>query len=361
MVGLPVPDRLSIKSYKGDYSVEFTSDAFAAVQTLPVDKTQLIVDQKVFDLYRAHFEKYLADFKKVFINAEEAEKDIDQISKYVRVLSANGVKIDHTLVAVGGGITQDITCFLAATMFRGMSWIFVPTTLLAQADSCIGSKSSINVGSLKNLLGTFTPPRQIFLDVGFLRTLEAKDIASGTGEILKVHMIKGIEYFERAIVDLHAMKTDFQVLQNYIAASLRYKKELIELDEMDKGPRNVMNYGHSFGHAIESATSFGIPHGIAVTMGMDMANYQSMKMGRITEADFFKWHTALRENYRDFENVPLDRGIFSSSLKKDKKNTGSLLSLILVRRQGPIEKIGVAPDAEFQKNCDEFFAGFKNR
>ena len=105
------------------------------------------------------------------------------------------------MVAIGGGIIQDITCFLASTMMRGLPWIFYPTTLLAQSDSCIGSKSSINSGEVKNILGTFTPPNKVIIDINFLKSLEEKDILSGIGEMIKVHAINSPESF-----DLHIRK-----------------------------------------------------------------------------------------------------------------------------------------------------------
>lgn len=357
MVAIPVLNSIEIKSYKGAYHVHFSEDVFFQLSQLPKEKTQIIVDEKVFSHYKNQFENYLSLNKINFILADEKNKNINKFSDYVESLMKNQVKLDHTLVAIGGGITQDITCFLAATLFRGMQWIFVPTTLLAQADSCIGSKSSINVGSFKNLMGTFTPPSQIFIDLKFLDTLSNQDIASGIGEILKVHMIKGISYFEKVLSAFDKMKKDRFVLREFIENSLLYKKEMIELDEFDKGPRNVMNYGHSYGHAIETATDFAIPHGVAVTIGMDMANYQSYKMSRISKDQFQSWHTGLQKNYQSFSQVKIDLDSFIGAIRKDKKNIGTDLSLILVRDDGPIEKVKVAADSHFLSNCRDFLSG----
>jgi 3-dehydroquinate synthase len=356
---LPVPEILQIKSYKGMYPVEFTEDALAQLRGLTVDKTVLVIDEKVFGLYKFYFERQLSSYRKILVVADESHKNVNKLAHYVELLMQQEVKLDHTLVAIGGGIIQDITCFLASTLFRGMNWQFVPTTLLAQADSCIGSKSSINVGEYKNLMGTFYPPQKIYLDMKFLSTLEDKDICSGIGEILKVHMVKGIEFFKQALQAFDKMKSDKEVLKDFIGMSLLFKKELVETDEFDKGPRNVMNYGHSYGHAIESATNFAIPHGVAVTIGMDMANYQSFKMGRISEANFIEWHSTLAKNYRDFSGIDIDFDLFLSAIQKDKKNTGKALSLILVRKDGPIEKVHVPADLSFVSNCKDFFKNYK--
>jgi hypothetical protein len=127
-------------------------------------------------------------------------------------------------------------------------------TLLAQADSCIGSKSSINVGKIKNVLGTFTPPRKITISTRLLSTLDDRDIRSGIGEMLKVHGIDGPDSFDQIAADYARLTSDAETLKRYVRRSLEIKKHIIEQDEFDRGIRNVMNYGHSFGHAIESAT-----------------------------------------------------------------------------------------------------------
>ena len=178
-------------------------------------------------------------------------------------------------------------------MFRGLDWDFFPTTLLAQSDSCIGSKSSINSGNIKNILGTFTPPKKIILDVSFLKTLEEKDIYSGIGEMIKVHAINSPESFDQINQSYDKILEDPESMVQFIRASLLFKKRLIELDEFDVGPRNVMNYGHSFGHAIETATNYGIPHGIAVTIGMDMANFVASKLGVTSLSNFERMHALL--------------------------------------------------------------------
>lgn len=217
-------DQFKIKSYRGEYQVDVCEDSFAILAKLLSQKTQFIVDQHVHQLYQKQFSKYLPNAKIVLIEALETNKNLDRVSLYVQKLMENQVKIDHTLVAIGGGIIQDLTCFLASTLFRGMSWQFVPTTLLAQADSCIGSKSSINVGEFKNLMGTFWPPQRILLDLAFLDTLEHRDILSGIGEILKVHMIQGITYFEELLVKYDELLSSRQTLLHFIEKSLLYKK-----------------------------------------------------------------------------------------------------------------------------------------
>jgi len=251
---------------------------------------------------------------------------------------------------------QDITCFIASTLLRGLAWRFVPTTLLAQADSCIGSKSSINLGATKNILGTFNPPQTIFIDVGFLETLDEKDIHSGVGEILKVHAIAGIAAFDRLATDFDRLFSDRAVLLKYVRAALCIKQPYIEQDEFDRGIRNNFNYGHSFGHAIESATRYAVPHGIAVTIGMDMANYIAMKRGLLPAEHFHRMHPALSRNYGEYAATPIPEDVMFSALMKDKKNTSTMLRLIFpVGADAAIQRVQVPPDKAFRAQCADFF------
>ncbi len=273
-----VSKAITINSHKGTYEVNFTQDWNQSINNYDLESSFFIIDSCIAKLYEKSLKEIFKN-KYYLIEANEKNKSLEKFPGYIDDLINLGLKRGNKLIAIGGGITQDITCFLASTMFRGLDWDFFPTTLLAQSDSCIGSKSSINSGNIKNILGTFTPPKKIILDVSFLKTLEEKDIYSGIGEMIKVHAINSPESFDQINQSYDKILEDPESMVQFIRASLLFKKRLIELDEFDVGPRNVMNYGHSFGHAIETATNYGIPHGIAVTIGMDMANFVASKLG----------------------------------------------------------------------------------
>tara|TARA_Y100000590_G_scaffold464709_1_gene634831 strand:+ start:830 stop:1897 length:1068 start_codon:yes stop_codon:yes gene_type:complete len=327
---------ISIQSHKGEYTVHFTNNWIADLLTRKVNESIFIVDSNIAEIYKDGIQEVLSSGRSLIIHASEDNKSLDKCPDYVNSLVDLGVKRGNTLIAVGGGITQDITCFLASTMMRGLPWVFYPTTLLAQADSCIGSKSSINSGEIKNILGTFTPPEKIILDVGVLKTLEATDIHSGIGEMIKVHAINSPESFNKIADAYDEIITQDKFMEEFIYASLLMKKKLIEIDEFDVGPRNVMNYGHSFGHAIETATNYSIPHGIAVTIGMDMANFVASKLGITKEEHFIRMHEVLEKNAQQFRKVHIDCGLLLNALSKDKKNTSSQLRLILPDKSSKI-------------------------
>jgi 3-dehydroquinate synthase len=168
-------------------------------------------------------------------------------------------------------------------MYRGVDWVHIPTTLLAQGDSCIGSKTSINFGKFKNQLGNFFSPKQIFIDVNFLKTLDKADLISGLGEMAHYFLVSSCEDFLYFKSEYHNAQNNLNILKDLIIRSLEIKKSYIEIDEFDQNERQVFNYGHSFGHALESLTNYRIPHGIAVSIGMDMSNFMSVKYGYMTE------------------------------------------------------------------------------
>lgn len=352
MADSPVSD-LVVSSHKGPYAVEFHDEPFAELCALAASGSHFLVDARVAELYGRELGPVLAARSVLRVEAAEDNKSIEAMPAFVRHLVSKNLRRGQTLVAVGGGIIQDITCFLAATMLRGVDWAFAPTTLLAMADSCVGSKSSINGGGAKNVLGTFTPPNRIVLSVRFLQTLDEKDVRSGVGEMLKVHAIDGPASFDAIAADYPRLFTERTVMTRYLRRSLDIKKPIVEADEFDQGSRLVMNYGHSFGHALESATNFSIPHGIAVTIGLDMANFAAARLGLGDPSHYRRMRPTLAANWRGYEETPVPLNEFLAALAKDKKNTANALGLILPDRDGRVRKVEVAPDERFRALCAE--------
>jgi 3-dehydroquinate synthase len=350
-----VSEQMVIQSHKGPYMVFFDDAFLANLDPLFESTPHFLIDANVARLYSTELELVLKHPNTVLIDATEGNKSIERVIAIIEKLVANKARRDHTLVAIGGGIIQDITCFIASTLLRGMRWKLVPTTLLAQADSCIGSKSSINLGATKNILGTFNPPSEIFVCPRFIDTLEHRDILSGIGEIIKVHAIEGKKTFDQLSNHYEELLTDRQMLLRYIHDALHIKQKFVEIDEFDRGIRNIFNYGHSFGHAIESATNFAIPHGIAVTMGMDMANRIAVLRGLLPEAQRRRMQGVLRKNYAEFAHTPISVDALVGALMKDKKNTATELVLILpLGEEAKIERVQVVADALFRSQCSQF-------
>ena len=229
---------LEIKSHRGTYSVDFTP-----VEDAEIPKGSVaIVDEKVYQIYKDRFLDKFESF--LIIEAKEDNKELAHCIEVMNKLLSmeSPVKKNTTLVAIGGGITQDITSFIASILYRGIDWCFIPTTLLAQADSCIGSKTSINHAGVKNVVGSFYPPKKVWCDDRFLTTLPKNDIKSGIGEMLHYFMIDNSP----------ALRTPFTMkyMKSLTRESLRIKKAMVEIDEFDQKERRVFNYGHTYGHAL---------------------------------------------------------------------------------------------------------------
>ena len=259
----------------------------------------------------------------------------------IQAIIESGVKKNHRLVAIGGGIVQDITGFIASILYRGVDWLFYPTTLLAQCDSCIGSKTSINFGAYKNQLGGFYPPTEIVIDLNFIDTLPESAVLSGLGEMIHYFLVSGDDDFSRLKSDYARSLIDKSVMRDLVLRSLQIKHAMIEKDEFDRGPRQVFNYGHSFGHAIESLTSYRIPHGIAVSFGMDIANHLSVQLGYISEQQRQDMRELLAWNFSSTELSGITVEDFLDALSKDKKNVGSEFRVILTRGTGKMFKTGL--------------------
>lgn len=348
-------DTIVIQSHRGPYTVDFDEDVFSRLSTATGTTVHYLVDRQVAELYRADLAPVLGAPSVLLIDANENSKSLERFPAYVAHLVSRSVRRDHELIAVGGGVIQDITSFLAATLLRGISWRFFPTTLLAQADSCIGSKSSVNCGDAKNILGTFTPPHEITVATRFLDTLGPAEIRSGVGEMLKAHAIEGPDAFDLIARDYSRLFADRGTLVRYLRRSLEIKRPYVEKDEFDRGPRLIFNYGHSFGHALEAATEFAIPHGIAVTMGMDMANYVAARK-RVGDPELYRSrHPILKANFAGYETLPVPLAAFHAAMAKDKKNVGrDRVTVVLPTVDRLLFRTTIDVDDEFRGICRDY-------
>ncbi|MCC7007115.1 MAG: 3-dehydroquinate synthase [Ottowia sp.] len=206
--------------------------------------------------------------KRIPIEAKESSKSLEAMAEVILQLRAFGANRTSHLIAIGGGIMQDIATFTASIYMRGISWTYMPTTLLSMADSCIGGKSSINVRNYKNLVGNIYPPTQVVIDVDFIHTLAAEQVVGGLYEAAKICYARGEHPFLDYLEKNPTWPLSNEAAQQLLIHSLQTKKWFIETDEFDQKERLLLNFGHTFGHALEAATDFGISHGVAVGVGM---------------------------------------------------------------------------------------------
>ena len=326
---IPIPSRfgaydVTIAPLDGEFFRAAISEAAA-----------LVCDRRVWDLYATRLG--LPDtLPTVLLDAVEEKKTVATSVAICKSLLDAGFRRGHELLVMGGGIVQDVGTFTASMLFRGIDWTFAPTTLLAQADSCIGGKSSLNVEEWKNQLGNFYPPRRLIVAPEFIHTLEDVHVRSGVGEILKVHLLSGPD----AVNILHSLKTSLGTSNDSwtrtIYSALKFKARIVAQDEFDTGLRLMMNFGHSFGHALEAATRFQIPHGIGVTLGCEIAGRLSFVEGFWTESDYFEASRLLQSNIRSSDWVAFDRERFYRALRHDKKNRAGEYCFILPVGRGKV-------------------------
>jgi 3-dehydroquinate synthase len=355
MAASPVSD-LRIRSHIRDYQVRFVDDFVEALRRDLRPGDVVIIDRVVRTRYAARLDPVLAEQPQIVLDATEGQKSYQGAMPVIAQLIETGVRKQNRLVAIGGGITQDVTAFIASILYRGVGWLFYPTTLLAQADSCIGSKTSINFGTAKNQLGGFYPPLHIVIDLAFLDTLPESELRSGLGEMAHYFLIDGEASFERFAREAPRSLSERATLRGLVAASLAIKQGFIERDEFDQHERQVLNYGHTFGHALESLTDYRVPHGIAVSYGMDLANFISARLGRLPPEQRLRARRALEWIWRDTPLGHIDLERYQAALLKDKKNADGKLGLILTRGFGAMAKELVPLDATFSGWLREWFA-----
>ena len=240
----------------------------------------------------------------------------------VGILSKKKINIKTKLIVIGGGILQDLVGFCASIYARGIEYTLIPTTLLAQTDSCVGGKTSINYDSKKNLLGTFYPPKKIVICTEFLKTLTPLDYISGLGEIYKFHILQN---------QTDKFSPD-SLVEPMILDGLKYKIDILTRDEFDKGERKFLNFGHTFGHAFESVSNNYIPHGVAVILGSMIAVKVSKKLGyKIPNYELIleKGLNLIKASKIPFNSDWFDLPPLLEIIKSDKKSTGKLTMVLI--------------------------------
>lgn len=350
---------MKIKSKIKDYSLEFVDDIFARKREIFASYQDAgllyFIDANVHRIYKSEIQRFVGNHPSLVIPATEKNKSYRKLADFYRTLIKNDFTRKNILVTFGGGTLQDISGFIASTFHRGIKWIFFPTTLLAQADSCIGSKTSINFDNAKNKIGTFYPPDHIFSDVGFCRTLSPKYFNSGLGEIIKFHLMSNARRYgllKRYLNGSNLRENPY--FRDVIKSTLEIKYSYFRGDEFDSGRRNLLNYGHCLGHALESASHFAICHGEAVIVGMGFANLLSLRRGIMANETYNEFEDIFRRYYPRFNLSKIDVEEIIFYLKRDKKRTGKDLTMILSQDIGKQMKCDDVKVREITRTYKDF-------
>jgi 3-dehydroquinate synthase len=286
----------------------------------------------------------------------EPTKDLDHYGRLAERVLSCGIERGTMLVALGGGVVGDLTGFAAATLLRGIDFVQIPTTLLAQVDSSVGGKTGINTSLGKNLIGAFYQPRLVLADTATLATLPRRELLAGYAEIVKYGLIRDAEFFawcERQGNALCALAPE--PLRHAVLTSCRMKAAIVAADEREEGDRALLNFGHTFGHALEAETGFSsrLLHGEAVALGMLLAFDFAARLGLVgaAEAERVRRHfaaTGLPTRLAEvgLAGVPAERLL--AHMGRDKKVRDGRITLILSRRIGDAFVMKEAPPAELR-------------
>ncbi len=337
---------LSISSRIKNYEVNFINNIQDALQEEGKDDI-FVIDKFVNS-------KLKLNRKKIIISSSEREKNFSNLNKIIQKLLNLKVTRETKIISIGGGVVQDVSSFLSSIIFRGIEWHFYPTTIISQCDSCIGGKTSINFKGYKNLIGNFYPPKKIKIDTGILKYLKYRDVLSGLGEMSHYYCLskKNYKFFFDNLDKVHNNK---KILENIIYKSLKIKKSYIEVDEFDTGKRLLLNFGHTFGHAIEKTSNFKIPHGIAVAHGIQMALFFSKNFGLLSDKKYFK----MSENIKKITNLSplkkLNLTKFIQNLEKDKKHNKKNYRFILTKDIGEMLVYEISKKMNIKKILQRYF------
>jgi 3-dehydroquinate synthase len=324
--------QINVKSKIKDYSVNFVS--LSEIHKLIGEDYHLaVVDKNVAN----YFPKFnLGDV--IVLDTDEDLKSWRGLEKIFDEFAAKKVNTQTKLIVIGGGVLQDAVGFCASVYCRGIEYYLVPTTLLSQIDSCVGGKTSINYGSRKNILGTFYPPKEILICEDWLYGLNKENFCSGLGELFKFDILRN-KIQESKVNEL--ISGNENVL-HHIYESLKYKISILEIDEFDKKERKYLNFGHTFGHALEITSNYKLSHGYAVVIGCLIALKISVDLFDFNKEDFalalnlakniLKNTINIEENWFDYDSL-------MECVKSDKKNTGCLNMVLLKDNNPVIQKI----------------------
>jgi 3-dehydroquinate synthase len=274
----------------------------------------------------------------VLIPDSESAKSIENAQKLYDKLISIGFDRSSHLLAIGGGVCSDLTGFVASTFMRGIEWSVIPTTLLAQIDAAIGGKTAINHRLGKNLIGTFHHPKHVLIDPEVLTTLGETQYCSGIAEMIKYGMIADpqlLRFLESNQVNTSA--GSLKSMEKMIARCVRIKARIVENDELDQNKRLVLNFGHTFGHALESEGLYkNEDHGKAVAVGMLFATHMAVKTGLCQESVFKRLKALLDRYALSPAKRKFDKKRMAKAMATDKKRKGDILQFVLPERVGRV-------------------------
>ena len=341
--------RLNIITKTEKYPIIIGSNLTSSVSkifklnSIDFDKCLIVIDKGVPRKFISNIKKSLKN-KKIymfFFNASEKSKNINNVNKILEILLNKNFSRNDVLISLGGGITGDVSGFAASLLKRGLKFINIPTTLLAQVDSSIGGKTGVNSKYGKNLIGSFYQPSLVLSDIKFLNSLSKRDIICGYGEILKHSLIdnkKLFNFLNKNIKKILNLSSPF--IETAIYESCKIKKKVVEKDEKEAALRKVLNFGHTFAHAYEAGLGYShkLNHGEAVILGMKTALNFSLRENILSKKEYNLIvnhinNSGLPSSVKKYFSIK-DLNRILSFMTKDKKNNSEKINLVLLKKIG---------------------------
>ncbi len=351
---------LGARSYPVHIGAGLLGRAELVLPHLARRQVAVVTDAKVAPLYLERFARPLRDAGveviPVVLPEGEAQKRWDNVETVLDTLLERRCGRDTTLVALGGGVVGDLTGFAAAVYQRGVPYVQVPTTLLAQVDSSVGGKTAINHPRGKNMIGAFHQPVLVLADMDTLATLPPRELRAGLAEVIKHGLIRDADFvgwLEAYVQDLLALDRD--ALAQAVARSVQIKADIVARDEREEGERALLNFGHTFGHAIETGVGYGQwLHGEAVAAGMVMAADLSRRLGILARPDVERLRALLAHAGLPVEAPPLGAARLLELMSVDKKAKDGRLRFILLERIGAACVRADVPAAAVEETLAQF-------
>lgn len=322
------------------YASEF-SGLLEELQDLDIEKRRIaiVADSNTASLYGEELKSLLdGHCKKVILHtfpAGEQSKTLDTVKEIYKTLIEEKYDRKDLLIALGGGVVGDITGYTAATYLRGIDFVQIPTTLLAQADSSIGGKTGVDFDGYKNMVGAFYMPKLVYMNLSTLKTLDDRQFYSGFAEVMKSALIKDASFYEWLLENMYEIHDrNLDILEEMVMKSCTVKKLVVEKDPKEQGDRALLNLGHTIGHAIEKAKNFELLHGECVSLGTVAAAFISWKHNWLSMDEYYE----IRDMFVPF-NLPISIDNINPEeilafTKSDKKMDAGQIKFILLKKVG---------------------------
>ena len=291
------------------------------------------------------------------VSATEATKNLETVGLILEKMHTAGLDRTSKVLVLGGGIVQDLATITCSLFMRGVGWVYEPTTLTGMMDSCLGGKSSINVGLAKNLIGNFYPPLEVNISVAHLKTLPKFALIDGVAEGVKICFARSEESFRDFLSSIpDPSEVGPSDLDTAIWLSLEAKKWFVEQDEFDKKERRLLNFGHTFGHALESASGFKISHGLSVALGMlaaiEFSGTSDVENVALLQRFCIRLLNPVSEEIQA-KASSIDWEVFEKTIVADKKNTPGFLHLILPDSYSVLQEVMLPLDDELLQSASK--------